>query len=575
MEPKTDKYYCTLEIYSTVQENEERFRSIDGGLLLCLDSMEKTDRDHKPSKYQSPDYCSTFLRNIHSLWQDNRFCDVIIQVQDTTFHAHHLVLAAGCSYFKAMFTSGMIEDNTVVLQDISPNIFKCLLDFLYTGEIYITEENCQDLLSAADMFDMRDVVRLCSTFLKQQLHYQNCIVVKEEEFYEMPKETLISFLYSEHISIDDEYQVFVLAIDWILHDPLDRRKYIFDVMTPIRFPIISSQKIDKYLNDCKDISCKVAIQKYLQDFRLDRKKCLEQRLNKMKPYLLQPRKSARKNIFVVGGFERSKDGRWSDSRSLTSVEIFDTYNQHWKSLNGILYPRSSHGVAFLNGQVYVLGGEHDSLIYDTVEIYDTLTKKWNMGPPMNMPRCGLGVCVTNDCLYAVGGWVGMELGDTIEEFDPASETWRIIDKMKTPRFAAGVTEHEVVESFNPVTKEWQRLADMHNKRSYVGATSCNGYIYAVGGFNEVNGDLSCIERYCPEKDEWIELPPMSIKRSAPSVVTVNGLIFVIGGRHWIELYTSSAPVTLNSVECYDPSTGSWIEVSSMATSRAEAGAVVI
>ena len=65
---------------------------------------------------------------------------------------------------------------------------------------------------------------------------------------------------------------------------------------------------------------------------------------------------------------------------------------------------------------------------------------------------------------------------------------------------------------------------------------------------------------------------MSTPRAGASVAAINGLLYVIGGRTTNDEYT--APATLDSVECYDPHTDSWMELGAMPTSRCEAGVVV-
>ena len=57
------------------------------------------------------------------------------------------------------------------------------------------------------------------------------------------------------------------------------------------------------------------------------------------------------------------------------------------------------------------------------------------------------------------------------------------------------TESDAMESFNPVTKEWCALARLKVPRAYHGLVALNGYIYAIGGFNEYTGSLSTVERY--------------------------------------------------------------------------------
>ncbi|XP_013402638.1 actin-binding protein IPP-like [Lingula anatina] len=135
------------------------------------------------------------------------------------------------------------------------------------------------------------------------------------------------------------------------------------------------------------------------------------------------------------------------------------------------------------------------------------------------------------------------------------------------------TEMKTVERYNPATNEWTKLASMKEKRAYIGVTVLDEYIYAVGGWNEHHGALKTVERYYPRKNEWTSLPTMSEPRAGASVAAVNGLVFVIGGRTSSNEFT--APATLDTVECFDPHTWTWIEIGKMPTSRCEAGIAVL
>lgn len=60
---------------------------------------------------------------------------------------------------------------------------------------------------------------------------------------------------------------------------------------------------------------------------------------------------------VAGGYTRLQGGRWSDSRALSCVERFDTFNQYWTTVSSLHQARSGLGVAVLEGMIYVVGGE--------------------------------------------------------------------------------------------------------------------------------------------------------------------------------------------------------------------------
>ena len=80
-------------------------------------------------------YRKEFSKQLHLIRNNDEFCDIDIHVGNETFRAHKVVLAAGSSYFHAMFCSGMMEDRAdfVTLHEADPKVFAALLDFIYLG----------------------------------------------------------------------------------------------------------------------------------------------------------------------------------------------------------------------------------------------------------------------------------------------------------------------------------------------------------------------------------------------------------------------------------------------------------
>lgn len=76
-----------------------------------------------------------------------------------------------------MFLAGMKESRTekVELQNISCTVFSSLLHFIYTGQIYLTQSTVQEILVAADMLGLPEVIGSCTEFLKSELHPSNAI----------------------------------------------------------------------------------------------------------------------------------------------------------------------------------------------------------------------------------------------------------------------------------------------------------------------------------------------------------------------------------------------------------------
>lgn len=68
-----------------------------------------------------------------------------------------------------------------------------------------------------------------------------------EEFSSLSKDQLACLLRSEELRIEDEYQVFTAAMSWLLHDITHRKKHVVEVLEPIRFPLLSPQRLYAYI----------------------------------------------------------------------------------------------------------------------------------------------------------------------------------------------------------------------------------------------------------------------------------------------------------------------------------------
>lgn len=561
------------------------------------------------------DYPPKVLNNLNSMRLNSRFCDVEIVAGDKVFKAHRAVLAASSPYFQAMFTSGLCEKDqrSVELHAISAYILEIIMNFIYTGNVCINQNNVQELIVAADMLELHEVVLGCSEFLIKELHPINAVgiyrfaeghncteltnaamqfiqnhfpqICNEEEIYELPKDQIIKFLSSEHLCVDSEYQVFQTAIRWIIHDIVQRRRYVFEILKYVRLPLLSLGSLERAITDCNDSSLKVALKSVHNDL-INRKGCLV-------PLCVHPRLCAKKDIFVIGGAKREpRNGIWhreTDSNHI-SIARFDTFKREWCKGPDMSTNRIVPGVASLNGRIYIVGGEQVSNSLASGECYDPLENRWFLISDMIVSRCEFGLCSLNGYLYALGGWVGSDIDGSIERYDTKLNEWRLVGSLPEPRFSMGVVSydgliymvggcsknerflHDLL-SYNPMTGDWKSLPSMSTARSQMGVAVLDDYLYVVGGDNR-HQILNSVERYSFKKNKWCTVPTMNVARSRPAVVAVDGLLYVIGGAQTSENFYK-AQFTLSSVECFDPICNTWSECPPLPESRAEAGAVVI
>ncbi len=78
-------------------------------------------------------------------FRQNVMCDVVLVADSIEIPCHKVVLCACSQYFYAMFTGDLAEAkaNRIILQEIDSSALVLLIDFVYTSEIQVTEENVQ------------------------------------------------------------------------------------------------------------------------------------------------------------------------------------------------------------------------------------------------------------------------------------------------------------------------------------------------------------------------------------------------------------------------------------------------
>ncbi len=142
---------------------------------------------------------------------------------------------------------------------------------MYTGEIAITEENVQLLLSTSNHLQLNIVKSACSQFIETQLDVTNCLGIREfaerhfcpvllnhaeafieqffkeivlkDEFYNLNKEQLINLISKDHISVNSELVIFKSVLRWVNIDKEKRKPYLSDILKHIRFPLLNFHEI--------------------------------------------------------------------------------------------------------------------------------------------------------------------------------------------------------------------------------------------------------------------------------------------------------------------------------------------
>ncbi|XP_066504964.1 kelch-like protein 3 isoform X2 [Hoplias malabaricus] len=481
------------------------------------------------------------FRLMNDLRSRKMLCDVLLVAGEVEISAHKVVLASCSPYFCAMFTGEMSESKAprVEIRDVDGLTLKKLVDYIYTAQIDVSEDNVQVLLPAASLLQLMDVRQVCCEFLQTQLHPTNCLGIRAfadlhactdllnhahayaeqhfsevmlgEEFMGLSLQQVCSLISSDKLTVSTEEKVFEAMVSWIKHDKEARLEHMPKLMEHVRLPLLSRD----YLVQIVEEEALIKNNNTCKDFLIEAMKYhllpADQR-HLIKTDRTRPRTpvSLPKVMIVVGG---------QAPKAIRSVECYDFQEDRWYQVADLPSRRCRAGVVFMAGKVYAVGGFNGSLRVRTVDVYDGVRDQWSAVPSMQERRSTLGAAVLGDLLYAVGG------------FD-------------------GSTGLSSVEAYSPKTNEWVFVAPMNTRRSSVGVGVVDGKLYAVGGYDGASRQcLSTVEEYNPVSNKWGYVADMSTRRSGAGVGVLNGQLYAAGGH--------DGPLVRKSVEVYEPATNTW------------------
>lgn len=594
--------------------------SNDSGIGSCLllryasqNSLDESSQKHIPYSstkdkppYRNPHHTHRAFDVMNGMRKQNLLCDVTLVADLVEVPAHKMVLSACSPYFYAMFTSfEESKQDRITLQGVDAQALQLLVQYVYSSEVQVTEDNVQVLLPAANLLQLTDVRDACCDFLQAQLHPTNCLgirafadlhgcldllalaesyieqhfteVVECEEFLSLSPQQVGKLISSDRLTVPSEEKVFECVVAWVHHDTESRQSHLAELMEHVRLPLLSQEYLVQRVEEepllKANLQCK--------DFLIE---ALKYHLLKGEQKILfkTPRTKPRqpvglpKVMLVVGG---------QAPKAIRSVECYDFKEERWYQVAEMPTRRCRAGLSMINGRVYAVGGFNGSLRVRTVDVYDATLDQWSSCASMEARRSTLGVAVLGNCIYAVGGFDGSTGLNSAEMYDSRTHEWRMIAPMSTRRSSVGVGVVNgllyavggydgasrqclsSVECYNPETDSWSPVPDMSARRSGAGVGVLDGILYAVGGHDGPHVRKS-VEAYSPETKTWTLVAEMVFCRRNAGVVALNGLLYVVGG--------DDGSSNLASVEVYNPKTDTWSMLpSSMSIGRSYAGVAII
>ncbi|XP_056321901.1 kelch-like protein 41a [Danio aesculapii] len=528
---------------------------------------------------------STLLQDgLKELLKENKFVDCILKVGDRSLPCHRLIMAACSPYFRELYFS---EDGTekkdsskeVVLENVDPTIMDMIVNYLYSADIDITDDNVQDVFAVANKFQIPSVFTVCVNYLQNKLSLGNCLAIfrmglvlncprlavsardfiaerfetisKDDDFLEFNAPEFFAIIGCDALNVEKEEVVFELLMKWVRKNKENRAKALGDAFEHIRFRLLPEKYLKEKVEKDDIIKADPELVKKL--------KVIKEAFAGKLPQIKDGEKGG-EGENELPGFLNDNQRLGMFNRDLilmindTAAVAYDANeNECFLAAMTEQIPRNHVSITSKKNQLYVAGGlfvdeeNKESPLQCYFYQMDSHSPNWIALPPMPSPRCLFAMGEFENLLFVVAGkdLQSNESLDSVLCYD--------VDKMKwleTKKLPLRIHGHSVISqnglvyciggktdenktinkmfAYNHKKSEWKELAAMKTPRSMFGATVHKGKIVVVGGVNE-DGLLASCEAYDFGTNKWEVFAEFAQERSSVNLLSVDGVLYAVAG----------------------------------------------
>ncbi|CAO1393264.1 unnamed protein product [Diamesa hyperborea] len=252
--------------------------------------------DQGESAVEEIEDTGSVLLKVANLYAAHLLSDICLVVGANRYPAHRVILSASSEVFQVMLMnpewSECKESVIELVEDpICCEIFPQFLKYLYTGHIRISIETAMPLLSLADKYNIKDLVTLCSDYMKTHialagksgnlvswlqytlsfiyhenltnelknfLKYNLEIVAESKDFINLDPNILVVLLDQNDLVIENETTLFDIVAKWLFlkKGQIEQEESLSDeekqehlktlieaIMTHIRFPMMTVSEL--------------------------------------------------------------------------------------------------------------------------------------------------------------------------------------------------------------------------------------------------------------------------------------------------------------------------------------------
>ncbi|XP_066299408.1 kelch-like protein 24 [Branchiostoma lanceolatum] len=500
------------------------------------------------------EYPPWFLQRLQELRSEGHLFDVTLCAEGTEIRCHRLVLSAFGDYFKAMFCGVHNESkmDKIEIGGVSAEALQLLVDYAYTSKIAITDENIHTVYEAANMLQIECVEYHCEDFLMQLLNPETCLgtwvladkllcknlsamartwalkhfeeACMSEHFLELPLDFLKTYVSDDDLHAEKEGDVIKAIMLWARHDLGERQTHLKDLLTCVRFSHVDQSYLKDILETDKEFAELKELMKN-QSACVQARSCQtfqgeilvlggmtaeggqeEEHSNNM--YRLDLYGNCLETILLPVFLENSSGfaacavgGDVIVTRGLLNLTTVWRYNpslNSWTWLASLGTERCYHGMAVLQGQVYVVGGVayeaepiSDWVLRDSTEVYSEETNSWSAVAPLKQAVSNFGMTSCCEKMYVFGGKIAIDgVTDAVQCYDPTQNEWTFAAPLPTGTIcttACSVNSKiylvsDCIVCYNPKEDLYEELAELPFSWPLSSATVCGSEIFITGGY---------------------------------------------------------------------------------------------
>lgn len=527
--------------------------------------------------YRSSAHFRSLLEGLVALRQGGILFDVVLLVESRPIQAHRILLAASCDYFRGMFAGGLREtqQKEIPIHGVSYMAMKKILDYIYTSEIELDLECVQEVLVAATLVQLENVIGFCCDFLFSWLDESNILEMhhladvyglqqlndrvhsyilrniqtlsRTDVYRQLPTDQVFRALCSDELQVNSENEVYEAALHYHYSPEQVETDQVYlqdnlKMLEAVRFCLIEKQVLQRLygrLNSCplKD-SVSAALRYHEQEIQ--------------QPVLQTPLTQPRSTFHCILGF----GGMFTSSSLTDSEHLFQVFHPNWgewRTLTAAHAPRmSNQGIAVLNNFVYLIGGDNNTSGFRAETRcwrYDPRHNRWCSIQPLQQQHADHCVCVVGGHIYAIGGRDYSNELDSVERYNPHTNMWEYVAPLKREVYAhaGAIADGKIYTTcgrrgsaylretycFDPAANHWTACAEGPVERAWHGMASVNGRVYVIGGSNDEHGyrrDVMKVGCFDPLSNCWSLMSPLPAGHGEPGIAVLDSRIFVLGGR---------------------------------------------